>query len=765
MSRLQSLSSSICRFLVAALVIASLCAAPTPVEAGVTRGETTQAVDRALKLEQGGELVPALAAVRGVPLSRAQAQSLRLAQLRDAVDSLNAARIYEARHEWALAGSVLSAVAAQLDPVRDVYVRAVIQDEAAKVKAKLAPRPKVKAGFFASLWSDVKSTARTVLKWVVVIAAALLLAALIQGIGAFVRRRRSARTGIGVALQDLSAESAKRATGNRALGQELSVAIAAASQSSSDGPQAEVDVARDMDGGVTLNVRVAGDELAALDPYLEDGSPVKVGPLSVSPRQVVAFLGGAFRRRYEYELHGSFAASGTTSRLSVELRPDGKAPVRWTSSADGEASRAAVLLDVARRILFEAAKDPISASWPSVSAYQSARAQLATTTGLGQREATLREAQRLLELSLNRDPSNALARFELGGVLRKLGQNAEAVSQYEFLRSNPGAGNWQDDPRVRRGIEYSSAVALSKIDRWEEHNRALGLLDGLRTEVEQEPDSDEREALLLQIRSAWSATKVFEAERFRHDDAARDRLLQVLLDVGGEREWIAASPTRHPTGEFTSYVQARAVAENALGRVRYLAGDPRHTAIPAFESALSLVPEFEDAHANLASALLRASGRYPNWFTRADAELGRALEISPRDAKAMFLRAELYLKAGRGEEARTWLGTAETLGDDWATMRIAELDWEAGKRPEAVVRALRAVTAGPEYDYRMKLLVIWVGELARVDGVADKSTLQAARGVGRTLVRKAEKGKKTVPARVNDALRRIDARLQLTPDA
>jgi tetratricopeptide (TPR) repeat protein len=762
---LQNLTPRSHRFLAIVLVVGSALL-PASAEAAGTPPAAADTSGRATALEKAGDLSAALTLLNGARLTRAQAR--QRAVLRTAVQSIGAARIYQGRHQLALAESVLTALSARVDPVRDVYVRAAVQNELTSVKAALAPRPKAQPGFFADLWSSVRSTARTALEWLIVLAAAMLVVAALWWIRRGVLRRLAPRKGIGVALQDLSIDSATSSNRDRVLGQELKLAIAAASQTSTDGPRAELDVAKDLDGGGAVNVRVAGTELAALDPYLDKGAPVKVGPLAISPRQLLDFVNGLFQRPFEYQVQGSFGTSGTTSRFSVELRERNAPPVTWTSSHDGSDSRATVILEVARRILFRAARTPISTSWASVAAYQDARSKLAATTGLGDRSETLENARELLERSLNRDPANALARFELGGVLRKLGRNAEAVSQYDFLRELPP----DEDPRrateMRRGIDYSCAVALSKIDRWEEHKRALSLLEALRTELQADQGlaAPEREALLLQVRSAWSAAKVFEAERIRHSDdvqTARKRLAEVMNDVAEVQEWVTNSHARVPDRDLNTFVQARAVAENALGRVVYLSGDPTRRAIAAFELALSLVPEFGDAHVNLASALLRARERLRDWFERADGEITRALQISPRDAKALYLRGDLYLRVGRDKDARIALETAEELGDDWATMRLAEEDWKAGARVQALERAKRAIARGPEYDYRARLLVTWVGQLARADGPdgVDRATLEAGQRAGRTLVHKAEKRKTRVSAAVNAALEQIDARLIL----
>lgn len=716
---------------------------------------------RALELESAAKLGDALAVLDGAHLTGSEAR--HRTALRDAVATLGAVRVYERVHELQVADSLLARLSSRLDPVRDVYVNAAVQKQLAAVRAMETRAPKPKPGFFASLWGDAKSSAKTVLRWLIVLAGCVLLIGAVGLIGKLTRSVRSPRKGIGVALEDLSVEATKRSEANRALGREFAVAIGAASQDSVDGPRAEIDVARDLDGSVSLNVRVSGAELAAIEPYLDDGSPVKVGPISVSPRQLLAFLELTFRAPYEYELRGYLATSGSTSRLVVELQRPGRPTLRWASAGQGDDGRASAVLETARRVLFEASAAPISASWPSVAAYRAARSRLASIDDPSDRPAALEDARRLLERSLGYDPGNALARFELGTVLRKLGRNADALAQYEFIEHLSSEAGRTEVPSLRRALSYSRAVALSKLESWDDHKRAVALLGELRADVEadQRVEEPEREQLLLFIRSAMAATKAFEAERFRseHDaDKTRARSAEVLRELGDERDWIAQSRARNPDVDLTTYVQATAVAENAVGRAAYVSGRPVNEAIAALERALSLVPELGDAHVNLASALLRSGAHSADWVERIERHIDLALEISPRDRKALYLRGQLYLKAGRPDAARQAFERAAEAGDAWAILRLGELAWSEGKKEEAIDLALRSVARGPAFDHRAKLLVLWVAELADQTTVKH-ATLVAARRAGSDLQRQAKKRKRDMTPSVTQALAVIDAKL------
>src|SRR5262249_28669697 len=155
-----------------------------------------------------------------------------------------------------------------------------------------------------------------------------------------------------------------------------------------------------------------------------------------------------------------------------------------------------------------------------------------------------------------------------------------------------------------------------------------------------------------------------------------------------------------PAHELRTWVQAMAVTENAFGRAAYLNGHDAVKVITAFEGALSLLPELGDAHVNIASALLRARRNYDDWAERSQRHLPRALGTTPRDGKARYLQGRIYALGGDFDRARDAYESAAADGDEWATIRLSELDWAAGKQKEALQRIRRPARTRAASAYR-----------------------------------------------------------------
>src|SRR4051812_8357608 len=115
---------------VAVLSLLIVAATSTP-----SRAHASGEFGRALAFERAGHLGSALAVLRTAHLSRLQAS--HRAALRRAVVTLAAARIYQRRNQLDMADSVLAGLTKHLDPVRDVYVRAAVQQDMVAIEEEL----------------------------------------------------------------------------------------------------------------------------------------------------------------------------------------------------------------------------------------------------------------------------------------------------------------------------------------------------------------------------------------------------------------------------------------------------------------------------------------------------------------------------------------------------------------------------------------------------------------------------------------------------
>jgi tetratricopeptide (TPR) repeat protein len=745
------------------LLLVVLASAETPLSALAdnasdgSRRSAVVAYHRAIALERDGRFRAALTLLRSRP-----PLVFRLhhrATLRETIAAFRSAHAYALDRRPALAAAALREIGARLDPVHDAYLRAAQQRRLAAVTPH-PPRPAPDPTFAERLWHDFTDAAEHMLNWLMLIlAVALTLGAVWIAFGLYRWPRKNA---LGIAFEDLSADPSTRSDANQTLGRELSMAISAASTGTTGDAVPDVDSAKDLDGSGSVNVRVAGDELASINRLFGEDAKITTGFVSFNPRLLVAFAYRFVERRYRHTIIGSLVGGAGNTQLVVDLHRRGRRgkerSVRWSCSTRGSDSRAAAVAEVAQRVVFELSAQSTSDRWPSVAAYQRARALLAAAPRSGsKRPGALREVRAELELALAHDPANLLARYELGNVLRKLGSNDDAVAQYELLERLLIAR--RVTPLLRRTTAYSHAVALSKLDSWSAHHRAVEALERLRSEVEHASlRTGERHDLLALTRSAWAAAQLFELERIRDDrrscaHARRTELTTALTDV---RDGIVRYADDPGTDKATQY-QALAVAENALGRALYLtfSGTPRR-AIEAFDRALSYVPELGDAHVNLAAALLRKDGAQPGELSRICEHLDRALELSPNDGKALYLRGKIA-KISDDPSSSGYFERAAEQGNPFAMFRLAELSWDKGRPTDALRWLQRSLTHGQRVGARAQRLIAWTAEL---DGKLDDASLAAAHDLGKELADDAKLQGATPPADFRRALRTIRARLR-----
>lgn len=604
------------------------------------------------------------------------------------------------------------------------------------------------------LWEAFKKPFPIVLKWVVyalLVGGAIALLVFSRRLWRLLPPRR----GTVVALEDLASPVKQRNEASNVLSRQLLTEIA--SLNSVDRPGAgEIDESADLDRTFLANLRIAGEGVEKLDSLVQGETAVSIGPVGFSPRQVAYFLGSFLRRRSEFELAGSLTAHGERLVLTVERRgASGQVLERWSTTREGANAATAAVRDVAVQIVVGLGCSTATSDWRSFRDYRAALEVLGRTTdGEGaDARAQLNEASRLLLRSLDYDSLNPLARFYLATVNRKLGENEAAVEQFDFLEGlarEQSAGRLDrflhTHPEFRLVVRYNRAASLLKVGRSRDQREALRILNGLLAQLEREDgdplpfDAAERYRFDVLVRSAlaWALTFRLERElqRKRPGDTQSQNRRQAYLDSRmAEIEKARNSVVRlspEAAQMPSAYASAHATAENAFGRASFLLG--RHTlALDAYRRATTVLPDFVDAHLNLAEALL--SGVESRWQERAEATLQQALRIDPANARAEYLYGRLCAEesVARFEEAKQHLARAGSYPQ--ALFLQAEILAEHDHDLATAVALLdRAIALAPAPGHRLLSYVNLVLQLAK-EGKADREQLDRARERAQRLAR------------------------------
>jgi tetratricopeptide (TPR) repeat protein len=777
--------------------------------AGATR------FDRAVALERQGKLAAALATLQTSSLTSAQKE--RRAHLSQALRIFHAAAVYTRLGEFGQAHRLLKLLVAKLDPVRDLFleraayrrlerlgalarrrgdqeastliekaatleehgrltqaaatyklvaqsradtVSAGIRQEArlGQLGAEAAAADRNSAGFKDDVWSSLRTVVLGIVKWLAIAAAIGLLIALLAGARGLLRSKMRRRGRTTISVSDLSAEPKDRNLKNHLLTRDLADEVySAAGGGGESSGRAEIDERRDLDGAALPMIRIAeGTEL--IDSLISDETPVKLGPVALSPRELVYFVRWYFRRRGDFELIGTLRGDTgrttiTVERISVGER--GRVVNRWHITKQGENSRSKAILDVATRIAVDLGGSYISSNWESFREYRAALGELAKASG-AERAPALEAARASLQRALNHDPLNLLARVSLGSVLQLLGRNEEAIANYRRLEAivtetelaSATAINFVErHPELAYVAMYNRAVALSKIARWDCQNSARETLALLAARVSEEPtlipalegerdqlitklneqpeqtplEEPDRRRLELLARAAWASTLVFLAEHTQTsgpDEADRGRrrreaLLEKLEEVRGWIKRQSASPSDDPR-VATATQQAEATVDNAYGRILSLL-DRLDEASEALQNALSLLPDLGDAYVNMASVRMAKRARRSGWEADAERDLKRALEISPDDEKARVLLGDLYADPALRRYRDAAACYEQLPGDPIACFKLAELRTREGKPHEAIDLFSRSLSQRPVADFRAERYLETVLSMQRTD--------------------------------------------------
>jgi tetratricopeptide (TPR) repeat protein len=401
--------------------------------------------------------------------------------------------------------------------------------------------------------------------------------------------------------------------------------------------------------------------------------------VSINPAQLFQIFRQAARRRSRYELTGFLRANGgdTVCTMSVARKPWRARLVRtrWEGIGIGTDAQAHAIRAVAMQMLIDI--DPtacaITSEWRSLRALRDGLAELARE---GDDSATRKERYQRARASFQEavltDPSNWLARFNLGTVLRKLDLNPPAAEQFrELVRS----------PRLPSdylcAVKYNLAVALQKTDDEKHATEALSVLK----EVIQHNSLDStlgRLALSGEI-ATWAdrltrqRARLRRARPTRHALAAFNALVETWIararNALDQMEAIIA--VDKGDGEENNVVLA--VILNALGELIALSSRP-NGARDYYRRSITLLPPFFEPYLNLAALYIhRKRSLDVRWATNAELLLREVQSHDPGNIRSMLLLGELYAQPifGRIEDAKTQLMRA--LPDPHAAQRLGSL--------------------------------------------------------------------------------------------
>lgn len=289
-----------------------------------------------------------------------------------------------------------------------------------------------------------------------------------------------------------------------------------------------------------------------------------------------------------------------------------------------------------------------------------------------------------LEAALALDPTDTAARFHLGRALIAFGDPIRAVEELELAlvdSADPGAVQFQLGSAYLAQDEYLAAwQALSEsVELRPEYRPASYVLSEICYRVGQVDAARTRLAALAEVTPRWPDPEVRASElalEAREPDAA----------VAWMERAIIVSPTR--PGLWTRLGDAHVAAFD------YAA------AADAYRQATALSPRVLGPRLALAYHFFNVQQ-----FDQAEAELTRALRLSPGDPSVLLPYAETLLYLARGEEALTAveevlmaLAPAEGGGGGRATLRAGALELHARiliklGRLDAAEAAARALLA------------------------------------------------------------------------
>jgi tetratricopeptide (TPR) repeat protein len=582
-----------------------------------------------------------------------------LARLRDNYERNAAVPAVKLAREVATANATPSAASAPLpdDLVQQALIGAIESDrDDADSKSVLTEQ-----GAFAQLQGalvEIVSALATALRYLFFFAVALGLFILLLRFPEW----RLARPEVVLDLKDLVSSAGGQVGSqplggpDRALTHDFLLAIQSLARDS-DG-LGEVVLSRDTDSQSFADLRVIDDDLVKeLEQSITGSEPVKLGPVSFTPRELFQLLRRAFERPPALSLTGSLsrppsdgAAGVGDGRVSLSVVglvrgralqgrspfPDlpewPPSPRRWDASHSGPGARDRVVREVAANFVFHTIKTNVTHDWPSFRDYheamylnrledpvvQSPPGDSSSPAGKAPDPARDRmiQAAALLQSSVRHDPTNWLAAFFFGNVLRRLGRNAAAARVFKGLSGRirqarllqGTASDGADEPlwRLRAFLErkdysdfeavvaYNEAVSLSKTNDRVKNLEAIDTLGRLvKASQRSEPFAPTLRAVFNL--SGDSVADVETPELSEPEPAGDSRLAMFSLSALASALVVEYEALRYGRGEPQKAKMKAGTADEKPGKAQEHANGGGESATKGESTARRVAPEDVEA--------------------------------------------------------------------------------------------------------------------------------------------------------------------------
>jgi Flp pilus assembly protein TadD len=492
------------------------------------------------------------------------------------------------------------------------------------------------------------------------------------------------RSGFLISFEDLTAEPSLKPRADRILMEEIQEAfwVPRVEQVYSGMEDLRVIAINDHDGSGFASL-IPQKTLVVWSDIIQTNSPIKVGPIELNIKQIVALFVSWLQSPTRHALVGFLHKREdetviTAQRLNRDRRQ--VAGFSWKVVSEPlHDTRADLIRDLAAQMLVDLRGSELTKSWRSY------RHLLLGIESLDRRPLAqdacdcFSVARRQLENALEEDPTNWMARFYLGIALRRCGANEEAARHLGVVqqlfesaekrlanRSFLGVSyhhksflekNLLRHPQCTVIVVYNHAMALSKLHNIPDMREAMRLLSaivelctggrevdglaGLRYAVDHITEAKRRQFASV-ARSAQAVVSAAQAEFICLTDlgtSAEDLLSSVAsMELGAKQNGSTTSKERQDDPGSSEW--ARATILNAKGKIQSILGKS-DLARQNFNTAVLLVPNMVDGYINLAASYINAGEEGPSRLVLAEKALQKAVALDSSCPKARYWLARL----------------------------------------------------------------------------------------------------------------------------